>query len=186
MIDHVSLRVRDLAAAKAFYAATLAPLGYKVAQEYPEAIGLGVGKQLDLWLVHDAEARPQHLAFAAPNHAAVDAFHAAGLAAGGRDNGAPGHRSEYHPDYYASFVFDPSGHNVEAVCHLPPGAAARPVARKVAKSPKGAVKRIANGPKGALKRMATGPKGLARRGKVKKIAKGPKGLIRRIATGPKG
>jgi catechol 2,3-dioxygenase-like lactoylglutathione lyase family enzyme len=175
MIDHVSLRVRDLAAAKSFYAATLAPLGYKVAQVYPEAIGLGAGTQLDFWLVHDPEARPQHLAFAARDHASVDAFHAAGLAAGGRDNGAPGHRSEYHPNYYASFVFDLSGNNVEAVCHLPPAAAARPVARKVAK-----------GPKGAPKRLVKGPKGLARRGKPKKLAKGPKGLIRRIAKGPKG
>jgi catechol 2,3-dioxygenase-like lactoylglutathione lyase family enzyme len=170
MIDHVSLRVRDLAAAKAFYAAALAPLGYRVDKVYPEAIGMTCDGQTDFWLVHDTEARPQHLAFAARDQAAVAAVHAAALAAGGRDNGPPGHRAEYHPNYFAAFAFDGSGHNVEAVCHRPAGAV-----RKIAKGPKGALRRIAKGPKGALKRIAKGPKGLARRPKLRKIAKGPKG-----------
>jgi catechol 2,3-dioxygenase-like lactoylglutathione lyase family enzyme len=142
MIDHVTLRVRDLAAAKAFYAAALAPLGYQAGKEFPEAIGLGVGGMLDFWLVGDAEARPQHLAFSAPDRAAVDAFHAAALRAGGSDNGPPGLRLDYHPNYYAAFVLDPSGHNVEAVCHRAPGAvrkgasaARRSTAKKARKGP---------------------------------------------------
>jgi catechol 2,3-dioxygenase-like lactoylglutathione lyase family enzyme len=159
MIDHVTLRVRDLAAAKAFYTTALRPLGYAVGKEFPGALGLGVGGLLDFWLVTDAEARPQHLAFSAPTRAAVDAFHAAALAAGGSDNGPPGLRLDYHPSYYACFAFDPSGHNVEAVCHRAPGAS-----KKIAKSPTGAVKRIAKGPKGAQR--------LARRAKARKVAKG--------------
>ena len=117
MIDHVTLRVHDLAASKAFYAALLAPLGYAVIAEYPEAIGLGAGGKPDFWLTPDPTAAPQHIAFSAQSRAAVDAFHAAGLAAGGRDNGAPGLRVHYHPNYYGAFVLDADGHNVEAVCH---------------------------------------------------------------------
>ena len=122
MIDHISLRVRDLAAAKAFYSAVLAPLGYKLGMEFPDGAGLGAGGKLDFWLIQDPEATPQHVAFAAPNRDAVDAFHAAALAAGGRDNGPPGLRLEYHPNYYAAFVYDPSGHNMEVVHHHAPGA----------------------------------------------------------------
>jgi len=154
MIDHVTLRVRDLDAAKAFYAAALAPLGYRLGKEFPGALGLGAGGMLDFWLVGDAEAKPQHLAFSAPTRAGVDAFHAAALAAGGSDNGPPGLRLDYHPNYYASFAFDPSGHNIEVVCHRAPGAA----------------KQLAKGPKGA--------KAAARKSKVKKIAKGRKGAAR--------
>lgn len=123
MIDHVTLRVHDLAASKAFYAALLAPLGYAVLHEYPEAVGLGADGKPDLWLAPDPAAAPQHVAFAAASRGAVDAFHAAGLAAGGRDNGAPGLRVHYHPDYYGAFIDDPSGHHVEAVIHTPPGKA---------------------------------------------------------------
>jgi catechol 2,3-dioxygenase-like lactoylglutathione lyase family enzyme len=172
MIDHITLRVRDLAAAKAFYAAALAPLGYRVAVEFPEGAGLGVGGKPDFWLVADLDARPQHLAFSAPDRKAVGAFHAAALAAGGLDNGPPGLRAEYHPSYYAAFVLDGSGHNVEAVCHRPPGAARKPAPAKA-------------------RRMVQGPKGLARKAGQKKPAKGPKGqakkgLKRRMAKGPKG
>jgi catechol 2,3-dioxygenase-like lactoylglutathione lyase family enzyme len=184
MIDHVTLRVRDLAAAKRFYATTLAPLGYAIGKDYPEAVGLGAQGMLDFWLVGDAEARPQHLAFSAPSRAAVDAFHAAALSAGGSDNGPPGLRLDYHPHYYASFAYDPSGNNIEAVCHQAPGAV-----KKIAKGPKGVTQRIAKGPKGAVQRIAKGPKGVVRR-----IAKGPKGVVqglarrskaKRIAKGPK-
>lgn len=133
MIDHLTLRVHDLAASKAFYAALLAPLGYAVIAEYPEAVGLGAGGKPDLWLAADPSAAPQHVAFAAATRAAVDAFHGAGLAAGGRDNGAPGLRVHYHPDYYAAFVDDPSGHHVEAVIHTPPGGARKPARKAAAK-----------------------------------------------------
>jgi catechol 2,3-dioxygenase-like lactoylglutathione lyase family enzyme len=183
MIDHLTLRVRDLAAAKAFYAAALAPLGYAIGKEYPEAIGMGVGGLLDFWLTADVNASPQHLAFSAHDRKAVDAFHAAALGAGGRDNGPAGLRAEYHPNYYGAFVFDPSGHNVEAVCHRPPALATR-----MAKGPKG----MAKGPKGfARKKMAKGPKGLAKKVSAKggksKMAKGPKGFAKkRMAKGPKG
>lgn len=155
MIDHVTLRVRDFAASKAFYAAALAPLGYKLVSEYPEAAGFGAKGRLDFWLAPDAEARPQHIAFSAPTRAAVGAFHAAALSAGATDNGPPGLRLDYHPNYFAAFVLDPSGHNMEAVCHL-----AAPAAR-----PK----------KRPAKRVAKVPKGLARGSKAKKIARRPKG-----------
>ncbi len=168
MIDHVTLRVRDLPTAKSFYAAALAPLGYQVAKEFPGTIGLCAGGMFDLWLTADADARPQHLAFSAPSRAAVDAFHAAALAAGGRDNGPPGVRLEYHPNYYAAFAFDPSGHNVEAVCHLAPGArsparAGKKPARKPAR--RAGSKKIVKGPKGAR---------AARRTSRRRIVKGPK------------
>jgi catechol 2,3-dioxygenase-like lactoylglutathione lyase family enzyme len=120
MIDHVTLRVRDLAASKAFYTATLAPLGYTVIAEFPEAIGMGAAGKPDFWLTPDPTASPQHMAFAAPSRAAVDAFHAAGLAAGGKDNGAPGLRAHYHPNYYGAFIDDPTGHHMEAVIHTAP------------------------------------------------------------------
>jgi catechol 2,3-dioxygenase-like lactoylglutathione lyase family enzyme len=136
MIDHVTLRVHDLAASQAFYAAALAPLGYKIVAAYPEAVGLGVAGKPDFWLTPDPAAAPQHVAFAATSRAAVDAFHAAGLAAGGRDNGAPGLRVHYHPSYYGAFIDDPSGHHMEVVIHTPPagkkGAAKRSAARKAA------------------------------------------------------
>ncbi len=158
MLDHVTLRVHDLAASKAFYAALLAPLGYAVLGEYPETIGLGVKGKPDLWLAPDPAAAPQHLAFASPTRAAVDAFHAAGLAAGGKDNGAPGLRVHYHPNYYGAFIDDPSGHHLEAVIHTPPAAprrkpAARPAARRAA--PKRAAPRRA-AVKGRAKGKAKG------------------------------
>ncbi len=173
MIDHVSLRVRDLAAAKAFYTAVLAPLGYKLGMEFPDGAGLGAGGKVDLWLIHDPQATPQHLAFAAPDRAAVDAFHAAALAAGGRDNGPPGLRLEYHPDYYAAFVYDPSGHNMEAVHHHPP-AKAKPAAKRVARSAKAGAGRSAKASKGSARRA----KG--------KAARGRKPAARRVTKGPKG
>jgi len=151
MIDHVTLRVHDLAASRAFYAATLAPLGYAVIADYPEAIGLGAAGKPDFWLTPDPSASPQHVAFAAASRAAVDGFHAAGLAAGGRDNGAPGLRVHYHPNYYGAFVDDPSGHHMEAVIHTPP-AGARKAAGK--KAPAKAVARKAAPRRAAAKRAA--------------------------------
>jgi catechol 2,3-dioxygenase-like lactoylglutathione lyase family enzyme len=121
VIDHLTLKVRDIAASKPFYAKALAPLGYVVAMEYEGGCGMGPKGKPDLWLHQDPEnVRPTHLAFHAVERRLVDAFHAAALAAGGKDNGPPGLRPDYHANYYAAFVHDPDGHNIEAVCHAPP------------------------------------------------------------------
>jgi catechol 2,3-dioxygenase-like lactoylglutathione lyase family enzyme len=120
MIDHLTLKVRDIRKAKAFYTAALAPLGYEILMEFEGNLGMGADQKPDLWLIQDAEnVRPMHLAFAAKDRAAVRAFHAAALAAGAKDNGGPGIREHYHPTYYAAFVIDDSGHNIEAVAHRP-------------------------------------------------------------------
>jgi catechol 2,3-dioxygenase-like lactoylglutathione lyase family enzyme len=120
MFDHVGFGVSNLAASKAFYLKALQPIGAAVVMEGPWGVGIGRDNKPTLWL-HAAkqQSAPMHLAFAAANRAQVDQFHAAALAAGGRDNGAPGLRLQYHPDYYGAFVFDPDGHNVEVVCHTP-------------------------------------------------------------------
>jgi catechol 2,3-dioxygenase-like lactoylglutathione lyase family enzyme len=122
MIDHVSIYVDDLAAAKAFYLAALAPLGYSILMELPDNIGLGMGiaPNPDLWIIAGGARKPgQHVAIRAAGRAAVRAFHAAALAAGGKDNGGPGVRAHYHPNYFGAFVHDPSGNNLEACCHEP-------------------------------------------------------------------
>lgn len=120
MIDHVSIKVKDVEQAKAFYEAALAPLGYVKGIEYPGGMQLLVeGEPGDVWvapLPEGAEAVPTHLALRAADAAAVAAFYEAALAAGGTDNGAPGPR-DYHPGYYAAFVYDPEGNNIEAVIH---------------------------------------------------------------------
>jgi catechol 2,3-dioxygenase-like lactoylglutathione lyase family enzyme len=118
VIDHFTLKVRDLQRAKTFYAKALAPLGYELLMEFEGTAGLGAKKKPDLWLAQEREAaQPMHFAFTADSREAVDRFHAAALAAGGKDNGKPGIRADYHPTYYAAFVHDADGHNVEAVCH---------------------------------------------------------------------
>jgi catechol 2,3-dioxygenase-like lactoylglutathione lyase family enzyme len=119
VIDHLTLHVLDYPKAKAFYAAALKPLGYELVMEFEGTAGLGAGGKPDLWLAGDAATQPIHLAFHAADRKTVDAFHAAALAAGGKDNGKPGLRKDYHPNYYAAFVLDPSGHNLEVVCHKP-------------------------------------------------------------------
>ena len=120
MIDHVSIKVKDVEQAKAFYEAALAPLGYARGIEYPGGMQLLVeGEPGDVWvapLPEGAEAVPTHVALRAADAAAVDAFYEAALAAGGTDNGAPGPR-DYHPGYYAAFVHAPEGNNIEAVIH---------------------------------------------------------------------
>jgi len=118
-IDHVTIKVKDLAKAKAFYAAALAPLGYAVIMEWEgKFVGLGAGRKPDLWLgKYDETAPPAHVAIQAGTRHNVEAFHAAALAAGGRDFGQPGTRAEYHPGYYGAFVLDPEGNNLEAVIH---------------------------------------------------------------------
>ena len=120
MIDHMSVKVKDVERAKDFYTAALAPLGYVRGIEYPGGLQLRVeGEPGDVWvapLPEGAEAVPTHVALRAADAAAVDAFYEAALAAGGTDNGAPGPR-DYHPGYYAAFVYDPEGNNIEAVIH---------------------------------------------------------------------
>jgi catechol 2,3-dioxygenase-like lactoylglutathione lyase family enzyme len=118
MIDHLTVRVRDLQKSKAFYAKALAPLGYEVLMEFGESIGIGADKKPDLWIA-PGKQEPMHLAFTARDRTAVDAFYQAALQAGAKDNGKPGIRKEYHPTYYGAFVIDPEGHNLEAVCHRP-------------------------------------------------------------------
>lgn len=115
LLDHVHLRVSDLAAAKHFYRAILGALGREPTYESDEAISFD-----ELWIDTADSAGPSrvHLAFQASDHDAVARFHKAGLEAGGHDNGAPGERN-YHPGYYAAFLLDPDGHNVEAVVHGP-------------------------------------------------------------------
>ncbi|MBB5202717.1 catechol 2,3-dioxygenase-like lactoylglutathione lyase family enzyme [Inhella inkyongensis] len=137
MLDHMTFRVRDIARAKSFYSAALAPLGYSldVEGQYEGSTYLGFafpdatqpeGKKFDVWFVDGPSpfggppaTTGCHLAWRAGSRAEVDAFYRAALEAGGRDNGAPGLRAHYHPHYYGAFVIDPEGNNIEAVCHLP-------------------------------------------------------------------
>ena len=126
MLHHISLGVRDLAHAGAFYDAALGALGFRRVFEDATAIGYGLIDNQDLLCLKlRAEATAPgagfHLALTAPSHAAVDAFHAAALRIGGRDNGAPGPRPDYGPHYYAAFLVDPDGHRIEAVINAPPG-----------------------------------------------------------------
>jgi len=121
MIDHVSLSVSDFAASRAFYEPALATLGIGIVMEFSQAAGFGVGGKPSFWIAQrDAVGTGAHVAFDCDDRATVDAFHAAALAAGGRDNGGPGLREHYHPTYYGAFVLDPDGNNVEAVCHGQP------------------------------------------------------------------
>jgi len=119
MIDHVSFGVRDVAKTKRFYDAALKPLGYKCLSAGEGSLGYGSDAVM-LWISSTDDPVPAdmksglHFCFAAPNVAAVGAFHAAALHAGGRDNGVPGLRPEYGPDYYAAFVIDPDGYRIEA------------------------------------------------------------------------
>ena len=123
MLDHMTLRVRDHAKSKAFYTAALKPLGYEIVMEWESFVGMGVKGKPDFWVAPAEKGRAHydqlHIAFRAPNRKAVDEFYAAALKAGGKDNGAPGVRKDYHPNYYGAFVIDPDGHNVEACCHDP-------------------------------------------------------------------
>lgn len=121
MVDHVALNVRDLTVAKAFYERALAPLGYSIGMEFETDIGFRSAEdELDFWLCQRGEpSAPTHVGFRAADRSMVDAFHMAAIGAGGSDNGAPGVREEYHENYYAAFVLDPEGSNIEAVCQQP-------------------------------------------------------------------
>ncbi|WP_337185772.1 VOC family protein [Phenylobacterium sp.] len=118
-LDHVTLRVADYGRAEAFYDAALGPLGLtRLFGDGETFAGYGAGRPF-FWIGAGDCGGYAHVAFATPDRAMVEAFHVAALAAGGRDNGAPGVRPHYHPDYYGAFVLYPDGHNIEAVCHAP-------------------------------------------------------------------
>jgi len=116
MIDHVSVSVTDVATSRDFYEKALAPLGYVIVMQFPQAVGFGVAGKPDFWIGARGPGKT-HVAFSATDRKTVDAFYAAAMAAGGKDNGPPGVRAHYHPTYYGAFVFDPDGNNIEAVCH---------------------------------------------------------------------
>jgi catechol 2,3-dioxygenase-like lactoylglutathione lyase family enzyme len=122
VVDHLTLRVADMERSRAFYAAALAPLGFGIVADYGGDSGIAFGPpgQDDFAIAPAGDgpvSGPIHLAFHAKDHAAVNDFHAFGLSAGGRDNGAPGRRPEYHDKYYAAYLIDPDGNNIEAVHH---------------------------------------------------------------------
>ena len=127
MLDHIGLAVSDLSRSRKFYLVALAPLSMDIVMEVTEeqtgryaGAGFGAAGKPFFWIgTGEHRSGPTHIAFAASSRAAVDAFYKAALSAGGRDNGAPGIRAHYHPNYYGAFVLDPDGNNVEAVCHAP-------------------------------------------------------------------
>lgn len=121
MLDHVSVSVSDYDKSKAFYVAILAPLGVKPLMEFPDVTGFGrEGSGPQFWMgKRKTPSQGGHVAFQAPSREAVRRFHAAGLLAGGQDDGKPGLRPDYHPNYYAAFLLDPDGYKVEAVTHTP-------------------------------------------------------------------
>jgi catechol 2,3-dioxygenase-like lactoylglutathione lyase family enzyme len=119
IIDHIGVAVSHYERSKAFYSLALAPLGIALVMEVQGWAGLGRAGKPEFWFGVQAQPqRPMHIAFLADTRAQVRAFHAAALSAGGTDNGPPGIREIYHPNYYGAFVLDPDGHNIEAVCHL--------------------------------------------------------------------
>lgn len=122
MFDHVKFGVSDYAASKAFFLKALEPLGVTIGSEGPPTYGVElIAKGAASLCLYQTEEKPAHLhlAFTAENRQQVEAFYRAALAAGGKDNGAPGLRPHYHANYYAAFVIGPDGHNIEAVCHEP-------------------------------------------------------------------
>ena len=125
MIDHIGFAVSDWARSKSFYDQALAPLGaallFMVPEEHTQGAKVGgYGRERPVFWLHEGPRQsPQHIAFTARSRAEVDAFYKSAIAAGGKDNGGPGLRPHYHANYYGAFVFDPDGHNIEAVCHAP-------------------------------------------------------------------
>lgn len=120
IIDHIGIAVSDYDRSKQFFCRALAPLGIELVVEVEGWAGLGKGGKAEFWFgAGDQKQSPMHIAFIADTRDQVRAFHAAALAAGGTDNGSPGIREIYHPNYFGAFVLDPDGHNVEAVCRRP-------------------------------------------------------------------
>ncbi|WP_066960766.1 VOC family protein [Microbulbifer sp. Q7] len=120
MLDHIGLIVHDYQRSKAFYQSALAPLGYELVMEMAGWAGFGWGGKPQLLIKGGSSTAPAvHIAFSAEDRETVQAFHKAAIEAGGKDNGAPGLRPEYHEHYYGAYVLDPDGHNIEVVCHIP-------------------------------------------------------------------
>lgn len=127
MIDHVGITVSNIEKSKEFYTLALAPIGFQLLAEVPASIsktkdfvGFGEPPKPEFWIESGMRnSSPIHIAFRASSRAQVDAFYTAALSAGGSDNGAPGIRAHYHPNYYAAFILDYDGHNIEVVCHSP-------------------------------------------------------------------
>lgn len=125
MLDHTGVSVSDFAKSKAFYEAALQPIGYSLKMEIPASVtgrgdvaGFGDSHSVDFWISGGEANKPAvHVAFRVPSRDLVAAFYEAALKAGGADNGAPGPRPHYHPNYFGAFVRDPDGHNIEVVCH---------------------------------------------------------------------
>ena len=117
MLDHVSLNVSDATKAKNFYTKALQPIGYRLIKEYEGGFGIAEDGESSVWAVEAKVKDPTHLSFRVENRGQVDAFYKAAITAGGKDNGKPGIREKYSANYYAAFVLDPDGNNVEAVCH---------------------------------------------------------------------
>lgn len=127
MIDHTGVQISDSKKSREFYDKALAPLGYSMLFQVPKehtdgmvVCGYGVPPKPDFWIHEGTPQKPHiHIAFRAQTRKQVDEFYKAALAAGGKDNGAPGPRPHYHEHYYGAFVWDPDGHNIEACCHEP-------------------------------------------------------------------
>ena len=120
LLDHIGFNVSDFEASRTFFTRALAPLGIDITKEGDGWAMIGRAAEGAVWFGSFGQSPgPIHIAFAARTRAEVRAFHEAALAAGGRDNGAPGLRRQYHANYYGAFVIGPDGHNVEAVCHGP-------------------------------------------------------------------
>ena len=119
MIDHTAVNVSDQEAARSFYTKALEPLGYALAFEQGDFLGFGDAAGMSLGVVRRDPVGGAHVAFKCDDHATVEAFYAAAMAAGGRDNGPPGIRAHYHEHYYGAFVHDVDGNNIEAVCQKP-------------------------------------------------------------------
>ena len=143
IFDHLTLTVSNLQRSAEFYTAALAPLGFTRQRDYGEILAFGPEGMPAFWLkAGPAPQSPMHLAFGARERSAVDGFHAAALKAGAKDDGAPGLREHYHPNYYGAFIIDPDGHHIEAVCHVPVGIHAA-VKRKTAAKKKAPAKKKA-------------------------------------------
>ena len=121
MLDHVTIGVRDIGQSKDFYDRALRPLGIeRLYGEGDQFAGYGVHPKAFFWIGRrETSQTGAHIAFAANDRATVDRFYEEAIAAGGKDNGPPGTRPDYHPNYYGAFILDPDGHNIEAVCHSP-------------------------------------------------------------------
>lgn len=172
MLDHIMLRVKDYAESKRFYDEVLGTLGYKMLMEFAEGCGYGDTKPY-FWIGPGTDPQPRtHIAFVAKSRAQVNAFHAKALELGAQSDGAPGLRLQYHPDYYAAFVMDPNGHNIEAVIHTPDEptrvAQVTKVAKKAAKKAVGTARKVAKKAVGAAKKAATKAVGAAKKASARK------------------